>query len=63
MAAHRQAFHETVNDPDFIERARTVFPQVIEVSGPELAKIAGNLAHTQQRTLDYLAQLRDSLRR
>jgi len=63
VAAHRQAFHETVNDPEFVERARTVFPQVIEVSGPELAKIAGNLAHTSQRTLDYLAQLRDSLRR
>jgi tripartite-type tricarboxylate transporter receptor subunit TctC len=63
VAAHRQAFHEIVNDPEFIERAKTVFPEVIEVTGPELAKIAGNLAGTSPATLAYLSRLRETLRR
>ncbi|HLH96891.1 MAG TPA: hypothetical protein VKW08_17405 [Xanthobacteraceae bacterium] len=63
ISTYRQAFHETVNDPEFIERAKTVFPQVIEVSGPELSRIAGNLARTAPPTLDYLVRLRDSLQR
>jgi tripartite-type tricarboxylate transporter receptor subunit TctC len=63
VTAHRQAFHEIVNDPEFAERIRTAFPEVVEMTGTDLAKIAGGLAQTSPRALAYLSQLRDSLRR
>jgi tripartite-type tricarboxylate transporter receptor subunit TctC len=63
VAAHRQAFHEIVNDPEFAERIRTAFPEVAEMTGADLVKVAGNLAQTSPRALAYLSQLRDSLRR
>lgn len=63
VAAHRQAFHQIVNDPEFVERIKTAFPEVVEMTGGDLAKLASDLAHTPQRTLDYLTRLRDSLRR
>jgi len=63
VTAHRQAFHETVNDAEFAERIRTAFPEVIEMTGADLAKIAGSLAQTSPRALAYLSQLRDTLGR
>jgi hypothetical protein len=63
VTAHRQVFHEIVTDPEFADRIRTAFPEVVEMTGPDLTKLAGDLAHTPQRTLDYLSQLRDTLRR
>jgi len=63
VAAHRQAFHEIVSDPEFADRIRTAFPELVEMTGADLAKIAGNLAQTSPGALAYLSQLRDSLRR
>lgn len=63
VAAHRQAFHEIVNDPEFAERIKTAFPEVVEMTGTDLAKIAGDLAQTSPRALAYLSRLRDSLSR
>lgn len=63
VATHRQVFHEIVNDPEFAERIKTAFPEVVEMTGPDLAKIAGNLAQTSPKALAYLSQLRDSLGR
>jgi tripartite-type tricarboxylate transporter receptor subunit TctC len=63
VAAHRRVFHEIVNDPAYVERIKTAFPEVAEMTGPALARLASDLAHTSQRTLDYLSQLRDSLKR
>jgi hypothetical protein len=63
VAAQRQVFHQIVNDPQFVEGIETAFPEVVEMTGPELAKLAGDLAHTPPRTLAYLSRLRDSLRK
>ena len=57
VAAHRQAFHEIVNDPEFAERIKTAFPEVVEMTGTDLAKIAGDLAQTSPRALAYLSRL------
>jgi tripartite-type tricarboxylate transporter receptor subunit TctC len=54
VAVYREAFHAMMRDPDFVNKATKVAPDIVEMSGADIAQLLKLLADTPTEALGYM---------
>jgi tripartite-type tricarboxylate transporter receptor subunit TctC len=54
VAAYRKAYHETFNDPDFIEKAKKIIPDLVEVDGDDMHDEVTTLAELPPEVIAFM---------
>lgn len=57
VAIQRAAFHAMMRDPDFLQRAVKVAPDIVEMTGADMAKLLTLLAETPPDALAYMQSM------